>query len=453
MPEERVSLCPGQVYGREWIDYACSWAGSRLAVHPGLGIGTHVTTGLQTDASRDWMAREFMALAATAVVVTLIVFRSEELFGRTLIGVTFGMSLFAYAVTILERRWLQLTGAIALASATAISAGLAAFTGVPWSFGVVAFLTLLVVWVPWPTLNETGSTVVLWALAVAPVAMLLMGPPLGDISWAEPLLTGERLHGEVGYNEIGIPAGLSVLAVLALRLRRDGWALYALEILALVLLAGAGTRVVLPGLAVAGLLWIREAPRYGAWRGWALEVLPALAFVLVAIRPMFVRTIEGAAQGGVDGATSGRLDILLTYWEQARTSLLTGKGVGVTQSMWLDGEVDTTWLPHNGIMTLLVDVGILGAIIVLVGLTAYVWIRAAETDGGARWLLRVPLLVFLPALFMLDHGLVKPFLTVPIMIFSAATPVLSRRLDEEKRQYAPRRDRTATTVLPSRNRS
>lgn len=391
-----------------------------------------VEIDLQTEASRDWMTREFMALAAAAVIITLIMFRAEGLFGRTLIGATFGLALCAYAVTILQRRWLQLTGAVTLVLAVAVSAGLGALTGSPWSFGAVAFLTLLVVWVPWPMLNDTGSTVVLWTLAVAPVVMLLMGPPLGDISWAEPLLTGERLHGEVGYNEIGIPAGLSVLAVLALRLRRDRWVLYALEIVTLVLVAGAGTRVVLPGLVIAGLLWIREAPRHGAWRGWVLEVIPGLAFVLVAVRPMFVRTIEGVAQGGVDGASSGRLDILLAYWEQARTSLLTGKGVGVTQSMWLDGEVNTTWLPHNGLMTLLIDVGIPAAVVVVAGLTVFVWIRAAETDGGARWLLRVPLLVFLPALFMLDHGLVKPFLIVPIMIFSAATPALSRRLDEDE---------------------
>lgn len=373
-------------------------------------------------------ANDFMAVAATMIIVAVVVLRAAGLFGVSLGAAPALIAGIAYAVTISRRDWQLLTAVAGLVLALGVSWALAEAMDAPWQSDPFEVFGLLVVWAPWPTLHNRRALLVLWALATAPFLMLMVGPPFLDLSWAEPLLEGERIFGRVGFNEIGIPAALAVIAALALRMERDTWPRYAWSAVSLTLVAAAGTRVVLPALALAAVAFTVEGRRLGAWRGWAVEALPWLAYVIVSVRPMFLRTVEGLGEGGLDQASSGRLHILAEYWAHAREILVTGRGVGTTRTLLDTGQVDVNFLPHNGFMTLMIDVGIPAMVIAIVALSAYVLVRMARVDGEGRWLLRVPLLVLLPALFVFDHGLMKAFLTVPIILFATAAPWLSREL-------------------------
>ena len=366
---------------------------------------------------------DFVSLAAVAALVaTLLLYRTGRV-GWELLGPGV-FSIAAYLWALHRHDWRLMSGLAGVTLGAVVGWLLHFPTGHAWTMSWTALAVVAVVWAPWPTLTAGPARAVLWTLAVAPIGMLVLsGPTVGDTQWLRSFTSAGRLGGTIGINELGIVAAVAVVATLALRSRDDTHVAFALQAIVLALAGDTGTRTALPAIVTAGALWWRGRRGQPTWRGNVIEALPWALYVSFAASPLFLRT-AGRFGDGVDRVTSGRWTIWQEYADVAATAPLSGRGLGYSDVL-SSGVLTTERLPHNVPLELVVELGLPGALVAFAGLAVVVAARAKRIRGAHRWLLRVPLLVLLPTIALLDLPLKKPELTLPIMVFSAAAAGLT----------------------------
>ena len=187
-------------------------------------------------------------------------------------------------------------------------------------------------------------------------------------------------------NTIGVSAGIALPLALGLRLRAVGfrrhlWTLAAI-CLFLPLVASQSRGGIVAALAGLGVLWLRTKKRsarhlvaaaltiivglvgFGAVRSIAPELIPS------QLDRAYARFAEPAA---TETQGSGRLaawDLALSIWAERP---LTGWGFGTTEETFgaRSGSIIDVFLgqhPHNGFLEVLLEIGPLGALLIVVAL-------------------------------------------------------------------------------------
>lgn len=362
---------------------------------------------------------QVLTVAAFAVAITLHQAGPPGQTGgwQTPVVGIFAVPVYALAVAHPGSRKL-LVGPAGVLAAIGTSWALASVLDVPWQVSWAAIGTFLAVWAPWPDLDRRHGEVLLWLAAFTPITVLLLGPPVGDFSWLVDFVTLDRIGENAGTNEVGITSSLASVAVLALRTRYRAASLLWLQGLTLSLAAAAGTRSAMPTALAAGLVWWIAGRARHSWRGGLLEALPWLAYLVFAAGPILLRTYERLEQG-IDEVSSGRWQIWQAYADIAGQSPWAGHGFGHTVRV-IEGANDLQQPPHNVPLELVVELGLPATLVALFALAALLVHRGRRITGPDRYLLRIPIAVLLPCVFLLDHPLRKASLAVPVLVFSAA---------------------------------
>lgn len=399
---------------------------------------------LRSTGSEPSLFAEFASVATVgALVATLLLFRTGGR-GWQLLGPGL-LSLPAYVLAVQRRDWRLLAGVVGIAVGTAIGWLVHLLTGFPWALSWMALATVAAVWAPWPTPTTAPARALVWVTALAPLIMLVLAGPDGvDVGWIGDLFSGARLGLEVGINEVGIASAVAVVAVLALRTHRDTTARYVLQVAVLVIAGATGTRAAFPAIVVSAWLWWRGRHAIASWRGRVVEAMPWLLYLVAAIMPLLRRTL-GQLDDGLDRVSAGRLSIWRQYADVAADAPWSGWGLGSVDAL-RNGILQTPQPPHNVPLELVVEIGVPGAVVALAGLAVLVAARARRVDGPHRWLFRVPLVVLLPTVALVDLPLKKPHLTLPALLFAAAIARLQAGGHTRARELSP------ASGAPSRSR-
>jgi hypothetical protein len=319
----------------------------------------------------------------------------------TLVTVAVPVLLLARSGDAQHRRCV--TGLAAVGTAVAVTA----WIGVAWRYQPFVQLVEHRLWRGSSTITYPNAT----AALLAPIALLVLGelvgrrPAPGRTAVAYALLVGlGATLSRAGL--IGLAAGLVVLCAAA------GVRVTVVRVLPVLLGAGlAGTALAPsapaggpphPALAGAGLLaglLVAVAPQLpdrllpASRRRRALLSIPA--FLLVAAAIGLALHAAGAALDTVLAsrgtlASSGRSGALHAAWQLVGAYPVAGTGVGQARFLWPDGtgNLQVARYAHNEYLQLLVDLGAVGAALLLVllgSLARTAWRGRPGTRRPGRW--------------------------------------------------------------------
>jgi hypothetical protein len=319
----------------------------------------------------------------------------------TLVTVAVPVLLLARSGDAQRRRCV--TGLAAVGTAVAVTA----WIGVAWRYQPFVQLVEHRLWRGSSTITYPNAT----AALLAPIALLVLGelvgrrPAPGRTAVAYALLVGlGATLSRAGL--IGLAAGLVVLCAAA------GVRVTVVRVLPVLLGAGlAGTALAPsapaggpphPALAGAGLLaglLVAVAPQLpdrllpASRRRRALLSIPA--FLLVAAAIGLALHAAGAALDTVLAsrgtlASSGRSGALHAAWQLVGAYPVAGTGVGQARFLWPDGtgNLQVARYAHNEYLQLLVDLGAVGAALLLVllgSLARTAWRGRPGTRRPGRW--------------------------------------------------------------------
>lgn len=391
-----------------------------------FGFHGRVDAGRRTVQHNELVDREdrVLASAAVAALLTSATLAPDEYLSRTMQALLLVVPASLAATAALGRGERTIFAPpAALVIAVAVSGLLAAIRDTPWTFNGVVAILVVGHWLPWPRWRtERAAITVLWALAMAPLTVLLVAQTLG---WSDPisdLISGSRITsspGATNLNAMSLLWATLAAGVLAEQIGQRARVGRAIQGLAAVLLGATGSRTMAIAAVVtfATLLWrdrrrgLRAiVGRHWPWGLYGLALLPR---------------ISGRGYDAETGVyLSGRDWVWQTYLEDGRGLFLTGGGIGRPQAIAANHPRLQGLSTHNEYLWLAISVGVVGVILV-----AAAWFIAFRTR--APWALpRHPELLApaaaLPVLGLVEDPLLAISFVQPYLILLAAAATFSR---------------------------
>ena len=364
----------------------------------------------------DWV----LAAAGIALVVLVTPVTGRHLSFQTVAVAAPASVAVVFAASRSDRR--LFAPLAALVGAILLSSALAPLSGHAYTFSIVSLVAIAGNFAPWPrfTTRRAARTVLL-TFVVAPFATLLLVQALG---WTDAL--GQLVRGELLWFGFSSPltAWTFLWAVLALRiLAADGATWTPLpQGMALLLLGATGSRAVgfaaLVSLAIA--IWAdrdglgQRLRRHWMWGLFFLTWLPRVLYRL-------------AGSGGSDSVAgvslTGRSTFWSTYWQEGRQFLPTGGGLGAIRE--IAGTHLRGFTPHNEYFWMAIDLGVVGALLIVIAWAVALWARRSWTWPRHPELLGPA--IALPLVALVDDPLLG--LTFPqpyLLLLAAAAPFAMR---------------------------
>lgn len=276
-----------------------------------------------------------------------------------------------------------------------------------------AWLALQVRW------DRLSRTILAQFIAILPLLSLALGAVL-DYAEISSVFVREYT-GVLRLQGASIPAHLAMLgfvgiaASLWLARRTSFWRYIALLNVAIVLATGTRGASLSSFILITVFLWPSRGGTDRTSRATSVALLVAVVLASASFLPTLLERSATPVHGGLN--TSGRLTAWGFYLEEARESLLTGRGVG-SASVLAEGadhwQLSHYTVPHNIYLQLVLDAGIAGAILVLITIIHLYYVLKHSMDNYGQRLLMAMATAIIPYAFV-DNVLVTPQFIVPFL--------------------------------------
>ncbi len=311
---------------------------------------------------------------------------------------------------------------------------------------------LILVWLIWELAPEEKQLIALaraYSLGAGYSATNIILTLLGykqsaiNVDYSQLEYYGRYAPEGFNQNELALLLALSIPLTLYLTTKRQPLILEALCWIQLVLCATGilltGSRAGLVCLALASTMLLFALPHYSLWKkNFSLVAIGcAVATALIAVPPTTWQRLFTLKTEVTEGTLNERTVIWAAGLSVFRDHPFVGVGAGAYGPSVLP-KLDIAFYAHNSFLSILVELGVVGALILL-GLLAGLFYAACRMPRPQKWMWVIMLATWATGVFSLSWEFRKPTWFLFGMLAAYAGMAQRKRLRTALAQHAPER--------------